>query len=84
MGEGRVHRPLRKKGRDLTMRKCKKVSEAEILAAVEADDNLGFCLACGAEAEGVEPDASKFPCGGCGERKVFGAEQLMFLLGYGN
>jgi len=61
--------------------KCK-VSKAEILAAAAADDNLGFCLGCGAEAEGVEPDAKKRPCDSCGEKKVYGAEELI-LMGYG-
>jgi tetrahydromethanopterin S-methyltransferase subunit A len=27
-----------------------KVTIDQIIAAIEADDNLGFCLACGAEA----------------------------------
>jgi hypothetical protein len=28
-----------------------------VMDALQADDNLGFCLACGAESYGVEPDA---------------------------
>lgn len=64
-------------GRDLTV-KCK-VNRAKILAAVQADDNLGFCLGCGAEAEGVEPDTKKHPCDSCGEKKVYGAEELILM-----
>jgi len=40
-------------------------------------DNPGFCVACGAEVEGVEPDARKYPCEVCGEKKVYGAEELL-------
>jgi hypothetical protein len=40
-------------------------------------DNPGFCIACGEEAEGCEPDARQYRCESCGERKVYGAEWLM-------
>lgn len=43
------------------------------------DRNLGFCLACGTEAEGVEPDARKFHCAACGEFKVYGLEELLMM-----
>lgn len=43
-------------------------------------DNPGFCLACGEEAEGVEPDAARYECESCGERKVYGAEYLLFAV----
>lgn len=49
------------------------------MAAVEADDNLGFCIACGEEAFGVEPDARNYECEACGESKVFGAEELLMI-----
>lgn len=39
-------------------------------------DNPGFCLACGAEADGVEPDARGYRCESCGERRVHGAEDI--------
>ncbi len=29
-------------------------------------DNPGFCIACGADAEGVEPDARDYTCEACG------------------
>jgi hypothetical protein len=44
-------------------------------------DNPGFCVACGEEAEGVEPDARRYPCEACGQRSVYGAEELLILLG---
>lgn len=51
----------------------------DIVAAVEADDHLGFCLACGAEAYGVEPDARNYECEECEEKEVFGAAELLFM-----
>ncbi len=41
-------------------------------------DNPGFCTSCGTEADGCEPDARDYPCEACGERDVYGAEELMF------
>ena len=42
------------------------ITERRVLAAVERAatslDNPGFCLACGAEAHGVEPDARRYVC----------------------
>lgn len=43
-------------------------------------DNPGFCLACGNEADGVEPDARNYTCESCGARQVFGAEELLMGL----
>ena len=43
-------------------------------------DNPGFCVACGADAEGVEPDARRYPCECCGERGVYGADDLLIRL----
>ena len=41
-------------------------------------DNPGFCIACGNEADGCEPDAREYKCESCGEMKVYGAEELLF------
>jgi hypothetical protein len=54
-----------------------------VLAAVQADDNIGFCIACGAEHYGVEPDARNYKCEECEECEVFGAEELL-MMGYAN
>jgi hypothetical protein len=43
--------------------------------------NAGFCIACGEESDGCEPDARNYPCDACGKRKVFGAPELI-LMGY--
>ena len=41
------------------------------------NDDAGFCISCGAETDGVEPDASEYRCDECGEPKVYGAEELL-------
>ena len=56
-----------------------KVTLDQILAAIEADDNLGFCVSCGSEAYGVEPDAREYECEECGEPQVYGADELLIM-----
>lgn len=46
-----------------------------------ADGSMGLCIACGAEAYGVEPDARKYECESCSEPKVYGLEELV-MMGY--
>jgi len=50
-------------------------------ADIEASngDYIGYCLACGYEQEGVEPDAAKYRCEECGVDKVYGGEYLMVV-----
>jgi hypothetical protein len=55
----------------------KKLPLADIISAVQKDDNLGFCIKCGEEAYGVEPDAENYECESCGEFAVYGAEQIL-------
>jgi hypothetical protein len=62
-------------------KKLKRISESRLMDALEADDNLGFCLACGAEADGCEPDARKYECESCGEHQVYGAEEVLMMQG---
>lgn len=57
--------------------------QADLLAAIE-DANLGisnpgFCLACGEEAGGCEPDAREYACECCGEMEVYGAEEVLMI-----
>jgi len=56
----------------------------EIVSAAERQmfdlDDPGFCLACGAENGGCEPDARCYPCEVCGERKVYGAQELLLMV----
>ena len=42
-------------------------------------ENPGFCLSCGIECDGVEPDARKYRCEDCGERTVYGLEELLVM-----
>ena len=39
----------------------------------------GFCIKCGAERSCCEPDARNYKCEDCGERAVFGAEELIVM-----
>jgi hypothetical protein len=54
-----------------------------IIEAVErynrSCDNPGFCLGCGEEASGCEPDAERYKCESCGKNLVYGAEQLLVM-----
>lgn len=52
-------------------------------AAQKAEKGLsspGWCVKCGKEHKGVEPDARKDPCAKCGSASVYGAEELMMML----
>ena len=57
---------------------------ARIMAACERHvsslDDPGFCVACGADAEGIEPDAAGYRCDACGDMAVYGAEELLLRL----
>lgn len=39
-------------------------------------DTTGFCIFCGNTQEGCEPDARAYECEGCGERGVYGLQEL--------
>jgi len=60
------------------------VTHMRVLDAVEramtTTDNPGFCLACGADADGCEPDARGLECEVCGESAVYGAEELLLVI----
>jgi len=45
--------------------------------AMNIDPYTGFCLACGDQADGVDPDAEEEECDNCGKQKVYGAEQII-------
>ena len=61
----------------------KSVTLGRVMAATEAEmttlDNPGICLACGADADGCEPDAEKYECEACGCHEVYGAAQLLIM-----
>lgn len=47
-----------------------------------SDEFPGLCLSCGEDARGVEPDAERYRCDFCGERSVYGVEQIAILGAY--
>ena len=57
-----------------------KLTVDRIVEAAESGEDMGFCLACGADAYGVEPDARQYECDECGAEKVYGAEELLMMV----
>ncbi len=59
----------------------KSITPARVAEAVERRmttlDNPGFCLVCGHENGGCEPDARDYECEACGEMAVMGADDLL-------
>ena len=53
------------------------ISEEEFADASE--NGAGFCLACGEEADGCEPDARQYECDCCGESRVYGLSELLLM-----
>ena len=43
------------------------------------DESLGFCLACGEEADCCESDARKYICQTCQAPKVYGYSELVVM-----
>ena len=66
------------------MKLHKSITKSRIAKAVREEmfgtANPGFCIACGADADGCEPDAREYTCEECGEAKVYGAAELLFEL----
>jgi Zn finger protein HypA/HybF involved in hydrogenase expression len=60
------------------------ITEARVLEACQRHmtslDDPGFCLACGNEQGGCEPDARRYRCEACGEFQVYGAEELAMMI----
>jgi hypothetical protein len=55
-------------------------SDITLMSAVEEDSNSGFCIFCGDEHYGIEPDAKAYKCESCQHAKgVYGAEQLIVM-----
>ena len=51
------------------------------MEAVVFLDGTGFCLACGEQASGCEPDARNYECQSCGRNRVFGAMEILMMGG---
>ena len=43
-------------------------------------DDPGFCIACGLEHLGIEPDARRYRCEACGKHGVYGADELLLAI----
>lgn len=60
------------------------ITVERVMEAVERQnsslDNPGFCIFCGEEQEGCEPDARSYRCESCGKRGVYGAEELLLYV----
>ena len=55
-----------------------KLDTDRVIAAAENEEEyIGFCIACGAEAYDVEPDARRYECDDCGANKVYGAQEIL-------
>ncbi len=53
------------------------LSQARIRRAIESGESVGFCLDCGSEQDGCEPDATGYKCENCGHMAVCGAEKCL-------
>jgi hypothetical protein len=60
------------------------VTPERVAEAVEREittlDNPGFCLACGAEADGCEPDAEQYTCESCSAPAVYGPADILIAI----
>lgn len=64
--------------KSLTVKRVVEAAEEEMFGP--AITNPGFCLACGEEQEGCEPDAEKYECENCEKREVYGAATVAMML----
>ncbi len=55
------------------------VSEDEMKEIMFGLGSPGWCLVCGEEVDGVEPDARRYECESCGQRRVYGMEELLMM-----
>jgi Zn finger protein HypA/HybF involved in hydrogenase expression len=62
------------------MKKPKAITLSRITRMIERDECEGICRKCGETAHGVEPDARRYKCESCGERAVYGAEELLVMV----
>ena len=45
---------------------------------INADDEcIGFCVDCGCDSEGCEPDLCRGKCPSCGQHQLYGIQQIM-------
>ena len=51
----------------------------ELDCAIE-DGTIGFCIECGHEQDGCEPDAREYLCENCSKKSVYGAEEILIMM----
>ena len=56
-----------------------KINLDEVIDRIADDSMSGFCIECGAERDGCEPDARNYACYECGKMAVYGAEELLLM-----
>jgi len=56
------------------------ISVDDIVQAIQSGEYMGFCITCGAEHMDIEPDARRYSCEVCGEKAVYGAQELLFYV----
>jgi Zn finger protein HypA/HybF involved in hydrogenase expression len=56
-----------------------KIDADETIMAAQEGDYLGYCLCCGYQQGGCEPDAHEYECEDCGELTVYGAQELVIM-----
>lgn len=58
------------------------ITQERVMEAVERQlsslDNPGICIACGADADGCEPDAREYVCEVCGKPSVYGVKSCSY------
>jgi hypothetical protein len=58
----------------------KHITLDRLLQLQRTEEYPGICIACGAEAEGVEPDARHYTCAECREQAVYGVEEILIWM----
>ena len=56
-----------------------KMTEAAYVEKTFGLDSIGYCLSCGEETDGVEPDAREYECPACGAHEVYGLEECLLM-----
>lgn len=68
------HKTKSKNGED---RFIPAMTTEEAEALIFDSEDLGFCIYCGEDAYGVEPDARRYECECCGKNGVWGIPELI-------
>jgi predicted RNA-binding Zn-ribbon protein involved in translation (DUF1610 family) len=60
-----------------------KIPYTKLIKAMESNNAdrsyIGFCLGCGEEIDNCESDTRGYTCDNCGEKKVYGAEEVLIM-----